>query len=172
MEIGPGGEAKEAHTCLHLLWTHMDAGISTHVHTERARECVRVGASVCLLTAADARWTEDDLLMGDSMEHIEKETCSVGLSLSSGCLPPPLTSSAGALCCWRKAPHTHCIKPGCSASSPASLPHEWLPYCHILYGYCWQVTQSHWLEHGELTITKGGGVLVSVGSKAAMVVYP
>lgn len=38
------GEAKEVHTCLHLLWTHMDAGISPHVHTESAREC----ASMCV----------------------------------------------------------------------------------------------------------------------------
>lgn len=67
MEIGPGGEAKEVHTCLHLLWTHMDAGISTHVHTESV--CAHGCARVLTLTA---HWTEDDLLIGDSMEHIEE----------------------------------------------------------------------------------------------------
>lgn len=35
--------------------------------------CVCVWGSVCLLTPADAHWTEDDLLIGDSMEHIEEE---------------------------------------------------------------------------------------------------
>lgn len=52
MEIGPGGEAKEVHTCLRLLWTHMGAGISTHAHTEREGECVL--GIVCLLTSMDA----------------------------------------------------------------------------------------------------------------------
>lgn len=50
MEIGPGGEAKEVHTCLRLLWTHMDAGISAHAHTERESEgeCVCVLGSGCI----------------------------------------------------------------------------------------------------------------------------
>lgn len=50
MEIGPGGEAKEVHTCLRLLWTHMDAGISAHAHTERegVRVCVCVLGSGCI----------------------------------------------------------------------------------------------------------------------------
>lgn len=77
MEIGPGGVAKEVHTCLHLLWTHMDAGISTHVHTERTRRvCVRV--CVCAPVFIDSRGCS--LLTGprmiflfcDSMEHIEE----------------------------------------------------------------------------------------------------
>ena len=141
----------------------MDAGISTHVHTESVCVRVRVWCTVCLLTAANAQWTEDDLLIGDSMEHIEEETCSAGLSLSL--LQKVLdlfhlpSRPQLALCAVGGKPHTHTAsKPGCSASSPASLPHEWLPYCNIVYGYCWQVTQSHWLKHGELTIASGGGI--------------
>lgn len=36
-------ETREVHTCLDLLWTHMDARISPHVHTET--ECV----SMCVI---------------------------------------------------------------------------------------------------------------------------
>lgn len=54
MEIGPGGESKEVHTCLHLLWTHMDAGISTHVHTERARGCASM--CVCVWWRSGSGW--------------------------------------------------------------------------------------------------------------------
>lgn len=126
----------------------------------------RVWGSVCVLKAAGARWTEDDLLIGDSMEHIEEEApFSPSAAESFGSLPPPLTSSAGALCSWMQAPHTGRIKPGCSASSSASLPYEWLPYCHILYNYCWQVTQTHWFEHGELTISEEEGFLLQLVPK-------
>lgn len=84
MEIGPGGEAKEVHTRLRLLWTHMDAGISAHAHTERESEgeCVCVGEWVYWhLWMLTAHWAEDDLLMGDSMEHIEGEICLGGFSV-------------------------------------------------------------------------------------------
>lgn len=49
------GEAKEVHTCRHLLCTHMDAGISPHVHTERARECVRPCVCVGQCVFIDSR---------------------------------------------------------------------------------------------------------------------
>lgn len=132
---------RDQHTCTYWEWEYV---------------CVCVWQYVFI----GAHWTEDDLLIGDSMVHIDQETCSVGLSLSVlqktlGFLPPPFTSSAGALCSWSRALYTHCIKPGCGASSPASLPHECLLYCYILYTDCdsWQVIQSQWL-----TITKGGRV--------------
>lgn len=158
----------------HMPTPSVDTYGCTDQLTYILRESVWLSVCVALYVCWHAHWTKDDLLTGDSMEHIEEETYSVGPSPSSqrqtlGSLPPPLMSSAGALYSWRQAPHTLCIKPGCRASSPASFPHEWLPYCHILYRYCWQVTQSYWLVVGELTIAEGGRMPVNVGCKALMV---
>lgn len=98
MEIGPGGwgggwGAMGVHTCLHLLWTHMDIWISAHVHTE---------AGACLLLRMLTGPT--DLLTGDSMEHVQEEVCSAGLIslfeaektwISSTSLPQRVLSSFG-----------------------------------------------------------------------------
>lgn len=178
MEIGPGGESKEVHTCLHLLWTHMDAGISTHVHTERARGCASM--CVCVVVAVGERvvcvywlprmltahWTEDDLLIGDSMEHIEEEDLLRGLFSLSAAETSWISSTSPHVLSWCSLQLEASListqyQTRLECFLPASLPHEWLPYCQILYGYCWQVTQSHWLVHGELTIAEGGAVMVA-----------
>ena len=148
MEIGPGGVAKEVHTCLHLLWTHMDAGISTHVHTERTwRVCVRVCVCVCVCTRAHvyrlpwmltARWTEDDLLIlwqygayrgGRPARRAFLSLCCrklLDLFHLPSC-PQLVLSAVGG------KPHIHSVwKPGRRASS---LLHYHMNGCHIAI-YC------------------------------------
>lgn len=58
----------------------MDGGMSTHVHTERARArvracvraCVRVSICGCVFLTVTTRWTVDDLLTCPSVEHIQE----------------------------------------------------------------------------------------------------
>lgn len=137
------GEAKEAHTCLHLLWTHMDTEICTHVHTGRPRERMSlplcVCAGVCLLTSAGAHCSLDRGWSSYSWHYgaytVDEEIHSVGFSLPLGSVP--LVSSA----CAARA-HT------ASNQADASLSHDWLmPYSVCL----WQLA--------NLRIAKAGRIL-------------
>lgn len=83
LEIGPVGEAKEVHTCLHRLWAHMGAGRSTHAHTERTAE---ENLCLCLLVLVCAYQIRDDQRIGGRIQ----ETRSAGLRLCS-----PLKSLGG-----------------------------------------------------------------------------
>lgn len=120
-----------------------------------------------------AHWAEDDLLMGDSMEHIEGEICLGGFSV--------LVQKNS----WMSATSPHVLS-WCSLqleTSPMHTPYQtWLQHflsCFIitwmvailLYGYGWQVSQSLWLEHGELTIATGAGISVLVAEKAVKVFH-
>lgn len=113
-----------------------------------------------------AHWTEDDLLIGDSMEHIEEEDLLRGLFSLSAAETSWISSTSPHVLSWCSLQLEASListqyQTRLECFLPASLPHEWLPYCQILYGYCWQVTQSHWLVHGELTIAEGGAVMVA-----------
>lgn len=141
MEIGPGGEAKEVHTCLRLLWTHMDAGISAHAHTERESEgeCVCVCWGVGVLTSMDAycslgrRWSSygwqygayrgGDLLGGLFCVGAEKllDVCHL-----PSC-PQLVLSAVG------DKPHAHTIS-DLAAALPLLL-HYHMDGCHIAI-YC------------------------------------
>lgn len=90
-----------------------------------------------------AHWAEDDLLTGDSMEHIEEGRPARRASsfFSLGCFPSsPMSSNLQFGGC---PSHTE-SKQAAELPSPASLPHEWLPYCCMLYGYCWNSESLAW----------------------------
>lgn len=96
MEIGPGGGSEGgAHMPTPSVDTygHRDQHTCTYWESERAyvssfsvcaRVCVGWWVAVCVYWCPwviTAHWTEDNLLIGDSMEHIDETTCSVGFSL-------------------------------------------------------------------------------------------
>lgn len=115
-----------------------------HTRTHTERESVFIDARTCLLLTGLKM-----IFLWVTVWSIQRwggGPCFCSLQKTLGPLPPPLISSAGAVCGWRQALHRHFVKEGCDASSSALLPHQWLPYIALCFKATVGNSLSHWFQ--------------------------
>ena len=145
-----GKQRRHTHACAFCRRIWAQGSANAHTLRERETVCEAVYIYQHPRTLA-AQWAEDDLLMGNSMEHIEKGTCSAGLCFFSDAENPWKSSTSPHVLSWcilqlEQSP-THTVSRK-TAVLPLQL-HYHVSGCHI--GVCFMVTvgtQSHWLEDG------------------------